>query len=122
MKPLVTDQQVLTWLCVLPAQDNTDKWKRWAYIALVVTLIVADLSVISSSLIYSVTFRSTDLQKSLIGLQQAIAAVPTANMIVVAFFLRHKIPPIFDNLTKIYEKCKNLFKFVILDAKILLSI
>lgn len=113
MKPIAIDQRILTWLCVLPAEENTSKWKKRAYILLVLGLIVANITVFSSSLIYAMKFISIDLQRTMIVSPQVIAAIPMANTIVVTFFLRHKIPPIFEKLSKFYEKCINYRIFLL---------
>lgn len=107
MKPLVTDQRVLTWLCVLPAQENTSKWEKRAYIVLVLTLIMAASTVFLSSLVYTVKYMLIDMLETSFGFLQAVAAISMANSIVVAFILRHKIPSVFKKLEEFYEKCKN---------------
>lgn len=54
-----------------------------------------------------------DLQEILDEFFEATAAAPMANIIVVSFFLRHKVSPIFKKLTKIYEKCMNFNIFML---------
>lgn len=116
MKPLITDQRILTWLCVLPAKENTSKWEKRAYIALVLAVIMGPPSVFLFSSMYIVKFMSIDLIEVLCGFYQAIAAITAANAIVVTFFFRHKIPPVFEKLSEFYEKCKNssIFFLIIL--------
>lgn len=106
MKPLATDQRILTWLCVLPAEGKTQKWGKLPYFVLILSLIVAALSVFLTSLLYTIKFISIDLLETSIGIYQMIAIIPMANTIVMTFFCRHKIPPIFEKLSKFYEKCK----------------
>lgn len=106
-KPLVIDQQILTWLRVLPAKENTTKWENCASIALVSTLIVVTLTILSISLMYIVEFISVDVLESLFGIYQTIGTIPMANTIIVAFLLRHKIPPVFEQLSDFYEKRMN---------------
>ena len=105
VKPLAIDQQILTWLCVLPANENTSKLKKLTEIALVLALIAADVTVFASSLMYAVKFVSIDFQGFSIALDTVIATIPMVNSIAVAFLYRHKIPSIFERLSEIYEKC-----------------
>lgn len=118
MKPLVTDKRILTWLCLLPAKENTSKGRKWLYILLVLGIIVANLTVILSSSMYVVKYASVDLQETLVGLCQTVGVIPMTNSIVIAFVLRHKISPVFEKLSEIYDKCMNLylnnFKFKVL--------
>lgn len=107
IKPLNLDQEVLTWLCVLPAEKSTSKWRKRTYIAFVLAAILCVLTVTLSSLMYALKFMSIDLQKSLIGLESVFAAIQMANSIVVLFLIHHKIPIIYGNLTEIYEKRMN---------------
>lgn len=110
MKPLVTDQRIMTWLCLLPAKENISKGRKGVSLLLVLGIIVANLTVISSSSMYVIKYASVDLQETLVGLCQAIGVIPMTNSIVIAFVHRHKIPPIFEKLSEIYDKCMNLFQ------------
>lgn len=105
MKPLKTTQRMLTWLRVLPANKNASKWQKCSYLALVLVLIITAIAVFSSSLLYVMKFKSVEFADTLMAFRQLVAATSMANSIVVAYFLRHKIPSIFDKLSEIYEKC-----------------
>ncbi|XP_055296841.1 odorant receptor 22a-like [Sitodiplosis mosellana] len=107
MKPLATDQQILTWLCVLPAKENTSKWEKWACIAFVMAWIVILLIDILSGLMFVVKFISIDFKGASIAIYAMIGCLIMANSMVVAFLLRHKIPPVYENLSAIYEKFKD---------------
>lgn len=105
MKPLATTQQILTWICILPADKNISTWSKRGYIALVLALILADFTVFVSSLMYVFKFISIDVLETSIGLYQVAASIIMANAIIVAFLFRHKIPSIFEKLSEIYETC-----------------
>lgn len=105
MKPLATTKQILTWLCILPAEKYTSTCKKRAYISLVFALILADFTVFASSLLYVLKFISIDVLETSMGLYQVAASIVMANGIIVAYLFRHKIPTIFEKLSKIYEKC-----------------
>lgn len=107
MKPLASNQRILTWLCVLPSKENTSKWKKQVYIALVLALIVADLTIFTSSFLYVLKFMSIDLIETSNGFIQCFAAIPMGNAIIVAFIYRHKIQKVFKQLSTFYEKCMN---------------
>lgn len=112
MKPLVTDQRVLTWLCLLPPKGNISKGRKRLFILLVLGIIIANLTVFSSSLMYVIKYASIDLQETLVGLCQTIGVIPMTNSIGIAFMLRHKIPPVFEKLSEIYDKCMNLYFYI----------
>ena len=78
-KPLAIDQQILTWLSVLPANENISKSMRWAKSALVLALIASNLTVFVSSLMYALKFVSIDFQEFSSSLLTFIAAFPMAN-------------------------------------------
>lgn len=105
MKPLATSQRVLTYLRLLPARENCSVWEKRSYTALIIYLIVSNITVCLSSLMYTLYFMSTDFEGTAIAVCQIFAAMPMGNTIVVAFFFRHQIPSIFEKLSKIYEKC-----------------
>ncbi|XP_055310916.1 putative odorant receptor 69a [Sitodiplosis mosellana] len=107
MEPLATSKRVLTWLCLLPAKKNTTKWERGSYVALLLALIVSDVTVALSSFLYILNFKSHDLQDISIALFQFLATIPVANTIIVAFIHRHKIPAVLDKLSKFYGKYKD---------------
>lgn len=107
MKPLVINQKVLTWLFLLPHNENTSKWTKCASVALVVTLIVAVFTIFPSSLLYILKFMTIDGLEVCVGIRQATATIPMANSIVVAFLRRHKIPPVYEKLSEFYDKCMN---------------
>lgn len=105
MKPLPTNQKILTWLFLLPANRTINQRIKWTCIALLLALIVASVAIFVSGLMFVIKFMSIDFIQASFGL------TPTcANTIVVVFFSRHKVPPIFEKLTKLYEKCMNQFK------------
>lgn len=111
VKPLAIDQQVLMWLSVLPANENISKSMRLAKIALVLFLIAADITVFASGLMYALKYVSIDFQEFSSSLLFCIAAIPMANSIAMAFLYRHKIPAIFESLSKIYDKCMYEFEW-----------
>lgn len=115
MKPLVMNQRVLSWLCLLPDDGNISKWKKLACIALVLGLMMVPLTIFPSSIVYAVKFMSINPLESLFGFYQSIGSIPMANAIIMTFIFRSKIPPIFEKLSHFYEKCMNRLIFVVLN-------
>ena len=109
MKPLATSHRVMTWVCLLPANENTSKWEKRSYIALNVILVLTVLALFSSSLTYVIKFRSIDSEGAFFSLFTTAGATAMGNTIIVAFVFRHKIPPFFEQLAEVYEKCTHLF-------------
>ena len=107
MNPLATDQRILTWLCVLPVEENASKRQKYARIAFTSAVIVIAILNPLSSLLYAVKFFSTNFLDSSIALCQLFGDIAALNSIVVAFFLRSKILSIYEKLSTIYEKCTN---------------
>lgn len=118
MKLLSTDQRVLTWICVFPVNKTTSKCRKLTYITLALAITLIMLTAFMSSLKYSLNFMSFNLQETLVGLRPFLVSVQALNSIVVTFFLRHKIPPIYEQLREIYEKC--LYKFKIFRSSYIL--
>lgn len=105
MKPLATSQRVLTWLCLLPPDNNISEWTKRSYMAFALAIIVGALVLLVSSIMYVVKFISIDFQDTSIAISAGFGAVAMVNSIIVAIYLRHKIPPMFEQLSRIYEKC-----------------
>ena len=107
MKPLATDQRILTWLCVLPVNENASKGERNARIAFTsAVIVIAILNPISTTSFIVKNF-STDFVGTSIALCQLSGCISMINSTVAVFFLRHKIPSIYEKLSPIYEKCTN---------------
>lgn len=113
MKPLATGQRVLTWLCLLPPEENTRKWEKLSHVALVIVMIAADIAAFLSSLIYVKKFQSVNMADTSIALTTLIAAIPLTNSTIVTSILRHKIPSIFEKLSDVYEKSTYKFFYLL---------
>lgn len=108
--PLKTNRRVLTWLCMCPANEATEKWKKIAYTSLSITAVLLIVCAFFASVAYFGKFASTDLEEALYALFQIIGAVSLLFAITIAYFSRNKIDAIFENLTKIYRKSENRFE------------
>lgn len=111
MKPLVTNHRVLTWLSLCSADENTSKREKRCYILFAAINYFIFIFFLACSIAYFFTFIQTDLEKSLGSLFQIAACSGIIYMLIVIFFLRHKISAIFIKLSDVYKASKNLFEF-----------
>lgn len=106
MTPLKTHKQIWTWLCVCPPNKNTSKWKRVAYMILASAIIAFEFTAVIASLAFIVKFMRTDFEGCLHALFQCIGYVGITAVMIIALISRRKIFWIFEELTKIHQKCK----------------
>lgn len=111
MKPLETNRQVLTWLCILPADETAGKFKKWICIAFSCSLITTSVCGFISSSAFMLKFWSTNLIDCLYALFQVAANVSALYMMMIAYNLRHKVAALFDRLTEIYYASKKFVKY-----------
>lgn len=104
MKPLVTNAKVLTWLCILPAQEQINRRMKLIYIAFTFTLSITCFCGLVSSLAFMMEYLSTNLEDCLYALFQVAADSSALYMVLVALFLRHKMAALFDKLSEIYNE------------------
>lgn len=102
-RPLATSQKVLTWLCVYPADRNTSFLKKCAYVALYFYVLIGNMSVLISSMVYFATYVSTDFELSLYAVFQIAAYTSSTYLMLLAYTLRYKITAVFDGLARIYD-------------------
>lgn len=111
MKPLVTTKKFLTWLCICPLDENSNKSKKLFCIAFSVIFIGNQVVAFAGSLTFFLKYVSIDLEVCLYALFQLAAEVGVMYMIIVAFIHRFKIAALFENLSKIYDESKNRWVF-----------
>lgn len=108
MKPLQTNQQVLTWLCVYLAKQNTSKFKKILYIVFSVVVFLGYFNVLLASIAFFLKYASSSLEQSLYALFQISGDFGTVYMMLTAYTLRKQFKIIFDKLSNIYDACKNI--------------
>lgn len=107
MVPLKTNQKVLRWLSLLPAEsDSTELEMLICKLTTLLTISFELLGMLSS--IFFILQFSNDLEVAIYALFQANAAVAVLYILTVSFLSRNKFKIIFDDLTDIYSKRKNL--------------
>lgn len=106
MKPLKTNQQVLTWLGVCRAADTVSIPKKLIYIFAAFFGFSVVFTSLSASVAFFVKFVQIDLEESLYALFQIASFSGLSYIILTAFIMRNKINGIFNRLSHIYDACK----------------
>lgn len=109
MKPLPTNQRVLTWLCLFPASENTSNFVKLGYIVLTFVCITCMTANLIASVAFFIKSVSTELEKSLFALFQIVGSLSVWYMFITVFPSQHKIHAIFRRLSQIYDESKNCF-------------
>lgn len=103
MKPMETNQKMLTMLSVLPSDRATGKWKRVLNIIFPAAVLIAHLCAIVASALFFEKFVSEDLDRAIFAILQIGGHLNMVYMLVIALILRHRINGIFGSLTAIYK-------------------
>lgn len=111
MKPLVTAQKLLTWLCILPPGQSTSGRKKKTFIAFTFTIVGFLILLFIPGVIFIQKFALIDFEKSLFAFCVCLVCSCTIYAASVTYFLRPKIFNIFEKLTKIYDACKIIINF-----------
>lgn len=108
-KPLEMSRRLLTWLYLYPSTETSGNQKSVTCFAFTIAVYVATMSFLVSSMAFFMKFVSTDLEESLYALFQIGGFSNTAYVITFAYFSHRRIAAIVDELTAIYNTCKNSF-------------
>lgn len=108
MRPLPTNYQVLTWLCICPA-DADNQLKKPLYILISLIFLVTNISGLFSSGIFFIRHFSIDPRVSLNAAYQIAAFWGVTYMSIIAFLMRNDITAFLGKLQVIYDKCKWIF-------------
>lgn len=104
MKPLLTNQKVLTWLCICPADETTRKWQKFIYIGISFAIIAMKMSVVVSSMIFLLKNLSSDLNAALFAFLQIVGMSGMIYTFITGLLIRLKIRDSIQSLVEIYEK------------------
>lgn len=110
MKPLATNRQMLTWLCLLPAESTVTIRKKNQYIA---TISITFGLLVSCVLTYFLKFGSMDLKEALYAVCEMSACFNVILMTVAALYKRHRMTSFFEGLDIIYDQRKSLTFFLL---------
>lgn len=108
-RPLESAQRMFTLLCLYPADKNTKKLKKLAYVLLTSLIFISEIIVVTGSLLFFTKHVSTNLTLSLYGFFQLSSASMAYTFVAYTFLFlsKHKIITIFEKLTEIYYDCKS---------------
>lgn len=108
MKPLATNQQLLTWFCVhqTPANNSPPP----LHILFTVFFLSIEINGLAASLVYFLKTVANDLGDSLHALFQIFAISGAIYLYVVAFLVRNKISGFLRTLENICDASKNFKK------------
>lgn len=107
MKPLAETEIVMTWLCMLPANESSSMQKKTAKNVVVCVIMFAiDLFSVVACLAFIWRFASTDLNATLFAVLGVATFGASLYAIPIAFFSRHRARSIFNQLSAIYEASK----------------
>lgn len=117
MNPLKTSKQVMTWLCFFPADERTSNWKKLSYLALILVILIAMITIVLGSGSFFVRFLASDLELALYAVFQLSSCGPLLYLCNIFLLSRHRISIIFESLTKIHRLRKkndqiNAFRFI----------
>lgn len=105
MQPLSTNRQMLAWFCIIEL-PNTTRSIRILHILFTLIVFLSNLFHVLASTYFVWKFASTDFEGVLYALYQVLGWLPIVYMMIIAFFIRHKIAARIADLLGIYDKCK----------------
>lgn len=114
---LETTKQVMTWLCMYPADDSLSPYQKTLYGASGLLVFLINSTYAAAHLAYIWKHFLTDLEGSLLALMILTAFGSVAYISIIAFSKRHKIAEIFLNLRSIYDACKCFLFYIELAIK-----
>lgn len=106
MEPMITTKKALMWICVYPADGNTNNWGKPVNILYLSTILAFQCSGLGFSIACFMKYWSIDLEKSLYSPIQIATTLSSVYSLCIAVLLRDKILIMFNNLTKIYRASK----------------
>lgn len=107
MRPLETNQLLLTWLYAFPPDESSIKWKRIVHFVFSSGVLIAHFLSVMAGGTFIFKFVSIDLEEAIFALFHTIAACNMFYQSIVIVLLRHKFTAIFKDLSTIYDKSKN---------------
>lgn len=103
MRPLVTQQRVLTWFCLCPAPGGTCKFLKLKYILICGILMLNQSICFLSCSAFFFMFLSTNLKESLFALFSMAANSSVPHQMIIALFSQHRILNVIESLSEIYD-------------------
>lgn len=108
MKPLVTCQKMLTWLCAYPDDSTASASRKSVCKIITLCIFILNLCALASSVAFVLKFMRIDFKESLYSFMQIAGSSNTTITMIIAFFSHFAISGLFESLSKIYEKSEKL--------------
>lgn len=104
MQPLETTKRILVWIYMYPDAESsyTLLWKTTARTSVILLHLSMTLCSIVACLTYIIKNVSTNLESCLFTFMAFNTFCGIIYVIIVAFFVRHRVPLIFDQFSAIY--------------------
>lgn len=106
MKPLETNQRVLTWLCGVRPNESDKNGKNISHIILTLSIILVHLLAVISSVVFIYRNVSVNLEETLFSLLYNVGNSSALYQSVAIILLKDKLTEIFERLSKVYDKSK----------------
>lgn len=106
MRPLVTPEYVLSWLCIYLPDATVTKSQKILHVSFTSTLLTIQTIGMAAGLMFAAKNISMELVKSLFESLISFNHGYTVYCALLAFILRKEIPNIFLHLSEIYKECK----------------
>lgn len=108
MKPLVTNQMVLTWLGLYPVHILS-KRNEFGYMLFGLVNFAIMFAASAASALYIFQFATINLETVFYALMQFIAYFNMMYLMMFAFVQRNKIMALIETLCEMYEERKKIF-------------
>lgn len=106
MKPWVTSRYVLTWLCIIPADDSCPIAEKCLHIAFTTLVVLFNFFPIVSASIYFARNVVDNLQDALYAIDHVVAFTCVTYGTLMLFIYKTEIVAMFDHMEQIYRTSK----------------
>lgn len=104
MEPLATAKRVLIWLCVIrPTDEFSSKWKTIVRFAIPLMLFISCMCIVTAYLAFILKNVFSHFEDCIYTFGLLITFITMVYTMIIAFYYRHRVPAIFENLTTIYD-------------------
>lgn len=103
MKTLHTIKRIMIWMC-LCAPDKTSRSRlKGAYFMFALIIFILNLSGLVAHVAFVYKFLLTDLDGSMFAFLGILGFAGTTFVMIIIFFLRHKMKILFNKFSEIYD-------------------
>lgn len=106
MELFYSNKLILTWLCIHPPAEETNRIRRLAYVAFTILVFMISFLGWLDSAIFVYRFIDTNLEAALFGILQFIAMTNVVYLTIIAYILRPKLVEVIQKFTLNYRLCE----------------